>query len=277
MKIKLLIAFLALCCFGATVSAQDTGALDSVIVTFTHMPDVAAGDSSVVIEVYFATDQTISSAGYGMSWDFDGFEMDTVVFTPAFLTAFNVTLAWAQSDIDSTNFKRLFQCTGLSFDVNYWTAPGLAATFTGHVTRWTDGDVITIVPHSFVPTGFAPPFPDEEYTPVWGGDAVLADVQVLDLGNLPTKFNLGQNYPNPFNPETIIEFDLPQRTEVKLTIFNVLGQQVVTLINKDMQPGYYRETWDGTSDSGNKVASGIYFYRLIAGEVVKTKKMMLLK
>lgn len=280
MKIKLLIVFLALCCFGATVSAQDTGTPDEVIVTFTHMPDVAAGDSSVVIEVYFATDQTINAVGYGMTWDFDGFVMESVVFTPAFITAFNVQIKWANSNLDSTNFKRQFQCTGFTFDVNYWTAPGLAATFTGHVTRWTEGDVITITPHSFVPPGFVPVGGDE-YTPVWGGDATLADVKVLDLGNLPTKFDLGQNYPNPFNPSTTIGFTVPvgstESKHVILKIYNLRGQLVSTLVDDNRESGNYLVRWDGKTGTGGEVGSGIYLYRLSVGDHTAVRKMVLLK
>jgi flagellar hook assembly protein FlgD len=102
-------------------------------------------------------------------------------------------------------------------------------------------------------------------------------VEIGDGNNLPTSFGLSQNYPNPFNPETNIDFALPKASNVELTIFNVLGQKVVTLINEKMDAGTYRETWRGTSESGTQVASGIYFYRLTAGDYVTTKKMMMLK
>jgi hypothetical protein len=108
-------------------------------------------------------------------------------------------------------------------------------------------------------------------------DTTTQDVKPIENGGLPTSYELSQNYPNPFNPETTFEFALPKVSQVELTIFNVLGQKVVTLISKELPAGTYQETWDGTSESGNSVSSGIYFYRLTAGDFITTKKMMMLK
>ncbi|MCK4572842.1 MAG: T9SS type A sorting domain-containing protein, partial [candidate division Zixibacteria bacterium] len=86
-----------------------------------------------------------------------------------------------------------------------------------------------------------------------------------------------QNYPNPFNPTTQVNFDVPTHSQVNISVFNVLGQKTVTLVDEEMNAGSYVVDWDGTSDGGNKVSSGIYFYRMEAGSFVETKKMMLLK
>lgn len=94
---------------------------------------------------------------------------------------------------------------------------------------------------------------------------------------LPTVYSLGQNYPNPFNPTTEINFALPQAGDVELSVFNLLGQKVTTLVNEAMPAGNHTVTWDGTSESGGAVASGIYFYRISAGSFTETKKMMMLK
>ena len=98
-------------------------------------------------------------------------------------------------------------------------------------------------------------------------------------GRIPDKFELAQNYPNPFNPTTTISFDVPIRSHVQLKVFNLLGQKVVTLVDETLVPGFgYEARWNGTSDGGDEVASGMYFYRLPAdGNTIKTKKMMLLK
>jgi len=95
--------------------------------------------------------------------------------------------------------------------------------------------------------------------------------------DLPDVFALSQNYPNPFNPTTTIYFDIPVRSHVNLTIYNVLGQSVKTLVDEDLAAGKYEETWEGTSDGGANVATGIYFYKIEAESFVETKKMMLLK
>jgi hypothetical protein len=109
-------------------------------------------------------------------------------------------------------------------------------------------------------------------------DGRFVEVSMATAGpELPTGFELSQNYPNPFNPETTIEFALPAAARVELTVFNVLGQQVNTLISGDCPAGVNRIVWNGTDQGGQAAASGIYLYRLSAGETVLTRKMMLLK
>jgi hypothetical protein len=103
------------------------------------------------------------------------------------------------------------------------------------------------------------------------------DVEEHDGTNLPDAFSLVQNYPNPFNPATTIEYKLPSRTQVTIEIFNVLGQKVRTLVNETKAAGSYSTEWDGIDDAGKAVSTGVYLYRYSAGEVVQTKKMMLLK
>lgn len=94
---------------------------------------------------------------------------------------------------------------------------------------------------------------------------------------MPEGFHLLQNYPNPFNPETEIAYCLPQDSPVKLTIYNILGQEVKVLVDEYQTAGTRRVIWDGCDDTGSNVASGIYLYRLEAGKTVQTKKMSLLK
>jgi hypothetical protein len=89
---------------------------------------------------------------------------------------------------------------------------------------------------------------------------------------IPTEFNLYQNYPNPFNPTTKIEFKIPEAGLVNLKIYDILGREVITLLNEAMQPGNYKVDFDAST-----LTSGIYFYRLQAGNFVETKKMLLLK
>jgi subtilisin family serine protease len=98
----------------------------------------------------------------------------------------------------------------------------------------------------------------------------------IDLG-IPSKFELMQNYPNPFNPITKINFSLPIAKFVSIKIFNSVGELVKTLSEKDMTEGYHSIEWDATNDYGNKLSSGMYLYRIQAGNFVETKKMILLK
>ena len=103
------------------------------------------------------------------------------------------------------------------------------------------------------------------------------EVGIGENGQTPNKFELSQNYPNPFNPTTTIAFKLPVKSDVKLYIYNALGQRVRTLINKDMAPGSYKVVWDARNESGRKVASGLYFYELRAKNFRQVHKMILMK
>ena len=94
---------------------------------------------------------------------------------------------------------------------------------------------------------------------------------------LPLSFKLEQNYPNPFNPETVIGFTLPATGDAKLTIYNLLGQEVRAYQTTQQTAGYHEIVWDGNDEQGTSVASGIYFYRLIAAEKSETKKMVLVR
>ena len=96
-------------------------------------------------------------------------------------------------------------------------------------------------------------------------------------GVIPTEYKLAQNYPNPFNPSTIIEYDLPVESAVKLEVYTITGQKVMTLVDESQHAGKWAVRWDGTDDFGSRVASGLYFYRLATPSQVLTQKMILLK
>ena len=95
---------------------------------------------------------------------------------------------------------------------------------------------------------------------------------VEDLDQLPSVYKLEQNYPNPFNPTTSISFDLPMASDVNLTVYNMLGQRVATLLNESRNAGRYSVSFDASS-----LSSGLYFYRLEAGTFMQTRQMMLIK
>ncbi len=90
--------------------------------------------------------------------------------------------------------------------------------------------------------------------------------------NIVEEFRLSQNYPNPFNPSTIITYQIPKSRHVRLTVYDLLGREIMTLVNEEMRPGSYQATFNGTN-----LASGVYFYRLQAGEFVQTRKLILMK
>jgi hypothetical protein len=99
-------------------------------------------------------------------------------------------------------------------------------------------------------------------------------------GMVPETFDLGQNYPNPFNPNTDIRYqivDAGSPIHTTLKVYNVLGQEVRVLVDELKEPGYYTVTWDGTDHKGERVTSGVYFYRIVAGQFQSTRRMVLLK
>ena len=98
-----------------------------------------------------------------------------------------------------------------------------------------------------------------------------------EINQLPQAFNLYNNYPNPFNPVTTLRYDIPENSHVTITIYDMLGRQVKTLINQTQDAGYKSLIWDATNDYGKPVSAGIYLYQIQAGEYISTKKMVLLK
>ena len=90
-------------------------------------------------------------------------------------------------------------------------------------------------------------------------------------------FGLYQNQPNPFNGSTTIPFDIETESNVELVIYNILGQKVKTLLNKNCNAGHYDITWNGTNNYGNQVSSGIYLYKIVNGSNTKIKKMVYVK
>jgi hypothetical protein len=95
--------------------------------------------------------------------------------------------------------------------------------------------------------------------------------------NIVYQYKLEQNYPNPFNPSTVITYSLSRPGNVRVTIYDMLGREVTTLVNQAQNSGIYRVTWSGKNSSGESVSSGIYFYSINSGSFVSTKKMILLK
>ncbi|MFQ5454562.1 MAG: T9SS type A sorting domain-containing protein, partial [Candidatus Zixiibacteriota bacterium] len=95
--------------------------------------------------------------------------------------------------------------------------------------------------------------------------------------SLPESFTLGQNYPNPFNPSTTISFNLPEKTSVNLSIYNILGQAVAILKNETLPSGQHKVEWNSNNMNGQPVTSGVYFYRLETDSFSDVKKMLLLR
>ena len=141
---------------------------------------------------------------------------------------------------------------------------GAEDVFRQFIETYPDDDLAVIAKAKLALIGSATPLPkfahSQEETP-----------------QIPRDFSLSQNYPNPFNPETNIDYHLSQKSRVTIQVFNVLGQQVKALVDGQKEAGYYTATWNARDEYGRDVASGVYFYRLIAGDFTQIKKMVLLR
>ena len=146
-------------------------------------------------------------------------------------------------------------------------------------TAWSDSSIaININQGSFSNTETA-------YLFVVDADGNVSNACQIDFSgtglkrdeNLSNNFVLQQNYPNPFNPFTTIKYSVIKPCNIQIKIYNQLGQEVHELVNEHKPAGEYNITWDGKDAKGNKVASGVYFYRFAAGKQVKTKKMLYLR
>jgi len=138
--------------------------------------------------------------------------------------------------------------------------------------------------YGFASLKFDYPGTDRMYVDNYMVRSLTGPTDVKDLRLVPRDFSLSQNYPNPFNPITNIKYVLAKDAAVRLTVQNILGQEVTTLVNSDAQlAGYHSVPWDGTDRTGQKVTSGVYLYRLEAtardgsSHFVDMKKMVLLK
>ena len=95
--------------------------------------------------------------------------------------------------------------------------------------------------------------------------------------DIPRQLNLQQNYPNPFNPSTEIRYNLDSNAFVNLSIFDLSGRLIITLVKEEQSEGFKTVTWDGKDQTGRQMASGLYVYRLQAGSFILSKKMLLLR
>jgi len=144
------------------------------------------------------------------------------------------------------------------------TDPGASNVNNG--VEWMDNEMPFGVNHAF----FLIDGPGIVMNNFFGTQLPVSVEKLEDL--LPAQYELEQNYPNPFNPSTTIRFTVPEAGLVTLKVYNLLGQEVITLLNEEQTSGVYEVTFDAA-----QLPSGIYFYSINAGDFVATKKMILLK
>ena len=205
---------------------------------------------------YQATDDPIAFWWHKL-WNDDGFE---AAFSERYteLRSTTLSLNHIYSIIDS-----VANYLGPSIDRNF--------------TRWpTLGTYVW--PNYYVFDTYAE---EIEYLKSWTADRLQwMDQEMLsiaDVSIIPKKYRLYDAYPNPFNPTTLLRYDLPQKSKVTITIYDILGRAINTIVNEVQDAGYQSIIWDATNDYGYPVSAGVYLYQLQANGVTRTKKMVLLK
>ena len=118
---------------------------------------------------------------------------------------------------------------------------------------------------------------DDIYASIYAIKDIGVSVPDSPVSSLPASFELCQNFPNPFNPVTVIRYRLTTTEMVELTVFNELGQRVVELVDELQPAGESEVRWSGRDEAGNRLASGIYLYRLRAGAATQTRKLLLMR
>jgi len=276
------------CCGGSAFSQQDPGdegLADSVYIEVSQA--YRNGGCGVTVDVFYFNDvQTLMGAAVLLSWDHPGLEYDSVAGTPVADSAFDVIMGLSKAVTQQYKYQVL---ATIALD-----GPGLSpapvsrkmGSIFFHLNDWQPGETIcfdtTRTPQLYL---IFLPMNALDYTPVWPGQECLVlgecnptavEPPVSDRP-LPADYFLSQNYPNPFNPSTTIDYSLPTTAYVELVVLNELGQRVATLASGLTPPGRYQAYWNGRNDHDEPVASGVYLYRLTAGESIHSRKMLLLK
>ena len=288
----------------ATLSATD---IDGDAITYSAVSDT----NVVTVSVSSATLTLAPTANWNgaaniKAYASDGYSKDSTSFklTVTAVQDSPIAFEWASSALDTVNitFSKLADTYDLQWSastdvdgdtIDYLlyaqigvhppeeiydtTSTSVSITYEelrDNITKVTTGYTAATLKYSVVATDGI------DTVNVTGDDRVVfVDLYGLSTVSegIPTVFALHENYPNPFNPTTTLRFDLPDISDVTLTIYNMLGQRVRTFNMNDTPAGFHSIKWNATNDYGDPVGAGVYLYQLRANQFVKTRKMVLLK
>jgi len=241
--------------------------------------EVTPSAAEIYVKVRFMTEGTPTTN--------DQFHV-CVKVDPAFLTNLAVhTVVSAPGQIGDfwfqTNESNGVPSAAVAYDTWHWQKIVVDGNSVS-VTAWADGEAMpdtATYSYEALTTTEAPTFilvgvTDDDSSSVQVGgvwyNETPAGLEISDEAPIATRFELGQNYPNPFNPTTHIRFNIPETASTKLTVFNVMGEEVATLVNGVMQAGGHTVSWNASS-----MPTGVYFYQLESANFSQTKKLLLVK
>ncbi|MFC1725576.1 S8 family serine peptidase [candidate division KSB1 bacterium] len=223
--------------------------------------------------------------GWGIIDAYDALFYEGTIFIPDYTIRevdgnFHIDLKILTSNgIDQNSIYLHYSTDSTNFSTINMTQSSEANVYTAQLVEFNTGQNVIIyfsaVNTSNGSTEYFPKISENRYLSFVYGDTLLsADTEFRII---PKSLELKQNYPNPFNMSTKIRYNLPSREHVKIEIYNLLGQKVRTLLNNVVLAGTHAANWDGRNETGSRVSSGIYIYRLSAGSFSHSKKMVLLK
>jgi hypothetical protein len=267
---------------------EDPGNKDTVSLELSFNVD----STIATVELYGYNDEALRAVSIGFEWDNASVMMQSAIPVTLHPEAQlrNGPFVFEDNDIDVTNTNQRFMffestnnATKLA-TIPSVSARKLWATYTFDIaTLSAQVDSIsidTLLFNNFSHIRFRKWGQLFGFKPYWEGKFLIwpsVDVKRVDNSPLPKKFTLGQNYPNPFNPTTQIEFDVPKLSQVTITVYNILGQEVLTLVDEEMSAGSYVAEWNGKTNGGTDVSSGVYFYKMKGDNFTETKKMLLVR
>jgi hypothetical protein len=240
-----------------------------------NLPSTIAATSTIGV-----TGNIVSFSGTGShTWNYNPatllviyVEIDYIDIVPVELTSFtasvsegSVVLNWATAtELNNQGFEIERSTPTHSWEkIGY--VPGFGTTTEPRSYTFVDATVIT--------GSYSYRLKQIDYN----GTFSYSDVVGVEVDFTPSEYALSQNYPNPFNPSTTIMYQVPKAGNVSMIVYDMLGQEVKTLVNNEVAPGAYQVHWDGLNNSGVSMSSGTYIYRMTAGDFVESKEMILVK
>lgn len=268
--------------FAALASAQDPGAQDSIIYGDINVP---IGADSAVFPVYGITDDPVAFFNLPVSFiaPSGGFHFSSVNVISENLTQWD---EFYYLPIGNDDFLRLFGIWDTGGEDNLPLQTGGQRVHLFDLVFTIDPgtpDQVVMVNSANDPVGgnwrFGLNDGVTEFIPAFlpGGIIYGTPAGIDDEVNNPNEFALRQNYPNPFNPQTSIEFNLPRDSRAKLSVINILGQKVRTLVDNLLPAGSHTVIWDGLDDKGEDMPSGVYFYTFTADGSFCSRRMLLIR
>ncbi len=274
---RLFVTVLLLVAFAAPAFAQDPGVPDTV-----RLASVGFDPSNqAIVPVTLVNDVPMSGIQIPLQFSNDLLVLDSVVFGARTSGFTGADIVRFDQNLGGSNQTVMLAIVPLQTGT---IAVGSDAIATLYLSRnmISGADTAFIGVTSLMPAGGLlggdTASQTNGYVPVFQGSAVYVPTAIFDHGTqLPGNFELSHNFPNPFNPSTALSVALPEPRHVVLDIYNLLGQRVRRLYDGPAPAGYLDLMWDGRDGSGRKVGSGVYFYKVEAGDFRQVRKMVLLK